>query len=190
MRVVIRDRSHGFTLLELMIVVSIIGVLASVAIPSFLNYQLTAKRAEAYSNVNALAKAQKSYFAEFNEFVAVAPEPGASSMQLPNTAKRDVAPLTAAYDSVGWTPEGDVFFDYETMVGGQAGCNTCIGCFTSTAYGDLDGDMTMSEFVFFHPNPAGLSCANFVSGHQVPTDPVTNEDQWDTVVRHRSSDRW
>ena len=187
MRVVIRRRQSAFTLMELMIVVSIVGILATVAIPSFRNYQLTSKRAEAYGNVAALAKTQKSYFAEFNEFVPNAPEPSASSGVSPGATKRAVADLTTAYAAVGWTPEGDVFFDYDTVVSGFAGCS-CATCFTATAYGNLDGDMFMSEFVYFHPDPAGGWCAVGVSGHGPPTDPMTGDIQWDTVVRHPSSD--
>jgi prepilin-type N-terminal cleavage/methylation domain-containing protein len=183
----IKGRDAGFTLLELMIVVAIIGVLASVAIPSFLNYQLTAKRSEAYMNLASLAKSQKSYFAEFNSFVSAAPEPGATTGENPTTTKRDTTPLRVAFSGVGWTPEGDVYFDYDTITDGLAGC-TCTTCFTATAYGNLDGDMLISEFVYFHPDPAGGWCPVGISGHGPPTHPSTGDTQWDQVVRHPSSD--
>jgi len=154
MRAAIRRSRAGFTLIELMIVVALVGVLASVAIPSFRNYQLGSKRAEAYGNLAALAKTQKSYFAEFNNFVAAAPEPGATTSTLPGTTKRSVSALTTAFSAVGWAPDGDVFFDYDTVVSGFAGCS-CSTCFTATAYGNLDDDGFMSEFVYFHPDPAG-----------------------------------
>jgi len=189
MRAAIERRSAGFTLIELMIVVAIIGVLASVAIPSFRNYQMNSKRAEAYGNLAALAKTQKSYFAEFSEFVPAAPEPGATTGDLPSGTKRDVSAISTAYAAVGWTPDGDVFFDYDTMTAGVAGC-TCTTCFTATAYGNLDGDMIMSEFVYFHPDGAGGWCPVGVSGHGPPTHPTTGDTQWNTVVHHPSSDRF
>jgi prepilin-type N-terminal cleavage/methylation domain-containing protein len=187
MRAASEPRVHGFTLIELMIVVSIIGILASVAIPSFRNYQLNTKRAEAYANLGALAKTQKGYFAEYNQFVAAAPEPGATLGTLPDSRKRSFTAITAAFATVGFTPDGDVYFDYDTVVDGFAGCS-CSTCFTATAYGNLDDDAFMSEYVYFHPDPAGGWCGVGVSGHGPPTDPVTTEILWDTVVRHPSSD--
>ena len=72
----VRSRQQeGMTLLELMIAVAIIGVLASVAIPSFTNYQLMSKTVEAKSNLAALAQAQKTYYSEFNAYIDVLAEP-------------------------------------------------------------------------------------------------------------------
>ena len=138
-------------------------------------------------NLAALAKTQKSYFAEFNTFVAAAPEPGATTGEVPTTTKRDVAAVSDAFSNVGWTPEGDVFFDYDTLIDGFGGCS-CTTCFTSTAYGDLDGDMLVSEFVFFHPDAAGGWCPVGAGGHGPPVDAMTGQTQWDQVVRHPSSD--
>jgi len=49
-----RRQSNGFTLIELMIVVAIIGILASIAIPSFLRLQARARQSEAATNLKSL----------------------------------------------------------------------------------------------------------------------------------------
>jgi type IV pilus assembly protein PilA len=58
----------GFTLIELMIVVAIIGILAAIAIPNFMNYQCKAKQAEAKSSLGSIRVAQEAYFAEFDKY--------------------------------------------------------------------------------------------------------------------------
>lgn len=163
--------SRGFTLVELMVVVAIIGILASVAIPSFVNYQLTSKRAEAFTNLASLAKSQKAYFAEFNDYVPVAAEPGFTLSQAPTTIKRDKTPLDTAFATVGWVPDGDVFFDYDTATPTDplTGTCTCVeGCFTASAYGNLDGDGSLSVLIYTHPDQLGGFCESGQGGNQSP----------------------
>src|SRR5512140_245324 len=58
----------GFTLIELMIVVAIIGILAAIAIPNFLKFQAKSKQSEAKSNLGAIFTGQVSYFGENNVY--------------------------------------------------------------------------------------------------------------------------
>ena len=58
----------GFTLIELMIVVAIIGILAAIAIPNFLNYQCKSKQSEAKQSLGTLAKNEEAYFAEHDTY--------------------------------------------------------------------------------------------------------------------------
>jgi type IV pilus assembly protein PilA len=60
--------NKGFTLIELMIVVAIIGILAAIAIPNFMNYQCKAKQTEAKSLLGAIRTAQEAYYAEYSKY--------------------------------------------------------------------------------------------------------------------------
>ena len=57
-----KTNRKGFTLIELMIVVAIIGILAAVAIPGFMQYIKNSKTSEAKTNLNAISKGAISYF--------------------------------------------------------------------------------------------------------------------------------
>lgn len=75
-------KKGGFTLIELMIVVAIIGILAAIAIPNFIRFQAKSKQSEAKTNLKAIFTAQKAYFGEKDKYVSdfkvvgFDPEPG------------------------------------------------------------------------------------------------------------------
>jgi type IV pilus assembly protein PilA len=66
----IREREEGFTLIELLVVVIIIGILAAIAIPTFLNQREKGWEAAAKSALKGAAVAQESYFTEENEYAS------------------------------------------------------------------------------------------------------------------------
>lgn len=60
----------AFTLIELMISVSIVGMLAVIAIPSFTKYREQARLAESYIGLKAMSDGQRSYYAANNRFIS------------------------------------------------------------------------------------------------------------------------
>lgn len=169
---------HGFTRVELMIVVAIVGLLAAIAVPNFRGDPLRSKRSEAYANLAALMKAQKSLFAEHGAYVGVPiAEPGNTQSSLPGGEKRAVGALSAAFGQVGWSPDGDIYYDYDAVStgvfngsGGDPPDCSCSTCLTLSAYGDLDGDGSQSLVVYFQPGALGNVCKPGLFGRPPPVD--------------------
>lgn len=164
-------RKGGFTLIELMIVVAIIGILAAIAIPNFLKFQLKAKSTEGKTNLAAIRTAEEGYMSEFGQYVvaAVAPTalPGNSKAVFP--AVNTTTP--SGFDTIGWRPEGNVYFQYAVVVPGTTG-------FTATAVANIDGDTTNQTWGYVKGDGGAVApCA--ITGVYNPS--TSAKDLMDTV---------
>lgn len=122
----IKERK-GFTLIELMIVVAIIGILAAIAIPNFLKFQAKAKQSEAKNNLSAIFTSQISYFGESNAF-------------------------GTTFTDLSWNPEGTTRYKYylsatESLgdaTGTSMPANVAVStnAFTAGAQGNIDTETT------------------------------------------------
>lgn len=65
-------RESGFTLIELMITVVVVGLLAAIAVPSYQRYAVRAKRAEAKAALMDLAAREERFYANQMQFAALA----------------------------------------------------------------------------------------------------------------------
>jgi len=101
-------RRSGFSLVELMLVVAIVGILAAVAIPKFTQMSLKAKRAESRNVLQGVGTAETAYFMTKDVWVDGASNPGSSLTK----AARAWDSTKAGWSDLGYKPDGLVRCSY------------------------------------------------------------------------------
>ena len=122
-------KQEGFTLIELMIVVAIIGILAAIAIPNFIQYQMRSRTSEAKTNLSAIKTAELAFQAETRcfltstELVPTAGIPNNGAMVAWNGAVATVTQKCfdntgtaitnqGVFNDIGFLPAGQVRYQY------------------------------------------------------------------------------
>ncbi len=158
-------RKRGFTLVELMIVVAILGILMIVAIPMYRNFQKKAKGAEARSNLGGIRTAMIAYYAENSTFsvgnIGSLVLDGSDNSGIPFGSSRlaigQKVPWdgTTSFSKVGFAPEGAVYFNY-SLQSSDSGVSP--SGFTAMASADLD-DNTLISHYYLSESAAALNHA-------------------------------
>ncbi len=151
---------QGFTLIELMIVVAIIGILAAVAIPAFMKYIRRSKTVEATMNVRKIFDSSVAYYEGEHagtsgaiiakQFPAsVGPSPGAANVCCGGTGGKCKPDPTNFQDSGGtwaapnFSVDDPFYYAYQYVSGGS----DTTANFQGYAFGDLDCDGIFATFM-------------------------------------------
>ena len=144
----------GFTLIELMIVVAIIGILAAIAIPNFLRFQAKSKQSEAKTNLGGIFTAETAYNAEHDGFadlnsISWAPTGTPRYRYTLGTPANDLGNLAVTFAGWGTAPWGGT--PTPTF------SNATPRSLTAGAQGNVDTDATLDAWVITDSRQLGNS---------------------------------
>jgi len=150
------NKKSGFTLIELMIVVAILGILAAIAIPAFVTYVRRAKTVEATENVSKMFDAASTYYSKERQGSGLT-----ATFQVHCTVPTDDDGKTPSDQKQAGTYDGSFavsnglafsvpngYYKYAVTSVSTAGCQQNVNTehYKLYAVGDLDHDSTTSLF--------------------------------------------
>ena len=147
-----RNKTSGFTLIELMIVVAIIGILAAVAIPAFIKYIRKSKTVEATEALDKIKGGARQYYVtdHWDSNGNLLPKAFPTATIIPSGGPKCDKQLTptATWDTAGWAPlhfalTEPHYYAYTFSAPSSTGTSAV---YTALANGDLDCDGTQSTF--------------------------------------------
>ncbi|MFK7991745.1 MAG: type IV pilin protein [Sandaracinaceae bacterium] len=143
-----RSRIAGFSLIELMTVVAVLGVLSAIAIPSYMGYTRRARASEATENVSMLFRLSASYYnlehAAAHGHVLLTECTVESEGPVPSTpgVGKHVVQWggTTSFAALGFGTAAPVQYAYEIVSAGGCSHEPGQALYSFRATGDLDGD--------------------------------------------------
>ncbi|MBK8012709.1 MAG: prepilin-type N-terminal cleavage/methylation domain-containing protein [Deltaproteobacteria bacterium] len=147
---------RGFSLIELMIVVAIAGILASVAIPVFNQYRLRSRTAEVQVNLNAIMKSQRAFKASSDNFANVTTVEGNTALlsngvgwngaDCSSSCSKSNSSACNQFSCIGFQAIGRVYYQYYSPHQAATAAAESEFCASAQADLDLDGDRGEYEF--------------------------------------------